>query len=46
MIVLKVLVIALAHHAQTSGDGALAEGENRPKEQDLGIFQTDFEKSG
>ena len=39
MIVLKMRVIGFTTNAQASGDGALANSENRPNEQDFGVFK-------
>ena len=38
MIILKVLVLALAHHAQASRDGALADSKDGTDQQGLRLF--------
>src|SRR5215211_8852786 len=42
MIVLKVRFLGFAADAQTSRDGALANGKNRADEQDFGVFEDSF----
>jgi hypothetical protein len=36
----------LTHNSQASGNGALADGENRPGQQDLRVFPNGLGKNG
>lgn len=46
MIMLEMPVIAQAHHAQASGDGAVANREAGADEQALGVFPNRLGKPG
>jgi hypothetical protein len=46
MVILKVRVIALAHHAQASRNSALAGGKNRSRQQSLSMFPDRLGKEG
>jgi len=41
VIILGMGIVTFPHDSQAGGYGALADGENRPGQQDLRVFQTD-----
>ena len=46
MVILKMGIVTFLHNSQTGGNGALADGENRPGQQDLRVFPNGPGKNG